>query len=96
MLKSIEVNCLTIEESVIEIGQVIHFFPKIGVAVIELKLPLAISDRITVKGPTTDFEQTVESIQIDRKSIPRAEGGQSIGLKLLQPVKEKDKVYKKL
>jgi hypothetical protein len=87
---------LTIEEAIIEIGQVIHFFAKINVAVIELKLPLAVGDRIAVKGPNTDFEQTVESMQIDRKSITRVEGGQSIGLKLLQPAKEKDAVYKKL
>jgi hypothetical protein len=85
-----------IEEAVIEIGQIIHFFSKIGVGVIELKLPLAVGDRILIKGPTTDFEQTVDSMQIDRKNIPRAEGGQSIGLKLAQTVKEKDTVYKKL
>lgn len=84
------------EEAVIEIGQVIHFFSKLNVGIIELKLPLAVGDRILIKGPTTDFEQTVESIQIDRKAISRAEGGQSIGLKLAQAVKQKDTVYKKL
>lgn len=87
---------MTIEESVVEIGQVIHFFSKIGVAVVELKLPLAVGDRIEIKGPNTDFEQTVESMQIDRKSITRAEGGQSIGLRLLMPAKVKDAVFKKL
>lgn len=87
---------MTIEEKVIEIGQIIHFFSKIDVAIVELKLPLAIGDRIAVKGPTTDFEQTVESMQIDRRNIPRAESGQSIGLKLFQPAKEKDTIYKKL
>jgi hypothetical protein len=85
-----------LEEDIIEIGHITHFFPKISVAVVELTLPLAISDRILVKGPTTDFEQTVDSMQIDRKAIQRAEGGQSIGLKVAQPVKEKDVVYKKL
>ena len=84
------------EETVVEVGQVSHFFSKINVAVITLKLPLAVGDRIVIKGPDTDFEQTVDFIQIDRKSIPRAEGGQSIGLKLQMPVKEKDAVYKKM
>jgi hypothetical protein len=83
-------------EEIIEIGHIIHFFPKINVAVIELSLPLSVGDRILVKGPSTDFEQTVESIQIERKPIQRAEGGQSVGLKLVQSVKEKDVVYKKL
>ena len=84
------------EEDIIEIGHITHFFSKINVAVLELTLLLAVGDQILVKGPSTDFEQTVESIQIDRKALPRAEGGQSVGLKLVQPAKEKDVVYKKL
>jgi hypothetical protein len=84
------------EEEIIEIGHIVHFFHKINVAVLELSLPLAVGDRILVKGPTTDFEQTVESMQIERKNIQRAEGGESIGLKVNQAVKEKDVVYKKL
>lgn len=84
------------EEAVVEIGNVGHFFAKIGVAVVNLSLPLSVGDCILVKGPTTDFEQIVESIQIERKALQRAEGGQSIGLKVTQPVKEKDVVYKKL
>ena len=84
------------EEVIIEIGQVTHFFSKINVAVIELTLPLSVGDRILVKGPLTDFDQTVDSMQIDRKEIKRAEGGQSVGLKLLQQAKGKDIVYKKL
>ena len=85
-----------VEEAVIEIGHVTHFFSKISVAVVKLMLPLSVGDRILVKGPSTDFEQTVESMQIEGKSIPRAEGGQSIGLKVVQPAREKDVVYKKL
>ena len=84
------------EEAIIEIGHITHFFSKISVVVVELTLPLAVGDRILIKGPSTDFEQTVESMQIDRKDIQRAEGGQSIGLKVAQPAKEKDVVYKKL
>jgi putative protease len=85
-----------VEDAIIEIGHVTHFFSKISVAVVELMLPLSVGDRILVKGPSTDFEQTVESMQMEGKSIPRAEGGQSIGLKVVQPAKEKDVVYKKL
>ena len=85
-----------IEDNIIEIGQITHFFSKINVAVLDLTLPLTVGDCILVKGPSTDFEQTVESIQIDRKDIHQAEGNQSIGLKMAQPVKVKDVVYKKL
>jgi translation elongation factor EF-Tu-like GTPase len=84
------------EEDVIEIGSVAHFFSKINVAVIDLKLPLSVGDKIAIKGPLTDFDQTVDSIQIDKKIIPRAQAGQSIGLKLAQQARERDIVYKKL
>jgi putative protease len=85
-----------LDEAIIEIGHIIHFFSKINVAIIELTLPLSAGDHILVKGPSTDFYQKVESIQIDRKEIQRAEGGQSAGLKLVQLAREKDVVYKKL
>jgi len=84
------------EEDVVEVGRITHFFSKISVAVLELTAPLAIGDRILVKGPSTDFEQVVESMQIEHKNIQRAEAGQNIGLKTVQHAREKDVVYKKL
>lgn len=84
------------EENIIEVGHIVHFFSKISVAILELTAPLAVGDRILVKGPATDFEQTVDSMQIEHKNIQKAEAGQSIGLKTTQHVKEKDLVYKKL
>jgi hypothetical protein len=85
-----------LDEPIIEIGYISHFFSKINVAIIELTLPLSVGDHILVKGPLTDFNQKVESMQIDRKEIHRVEGGKSVGLKLAQLAKEKDVVYKKL
>ena len=84
------------EENVIEVGHITHFFSKINVAVLELTAPLAVGDRLLVKGPTTDFEQVVDSMQIEHANIPRAEAGQSIGLKMAEHVRERDVVYKKL
>jgi putative protease len=87
--------CLS-EENVVEIGRITHFFTKISVAVIELIAPLAVGDTIMIKGPTTDFEQPVESMQIEHNNVQRAEAGQSIGLRVAQRVRENDMVYKKL
>ncbi len=84
------------EEEIMEVGRVTHFFTKISVAVVELKAPLAVGDRIVIKGPLTDFEQVVDSMQIEHKNVTRAEAGQSVGLKVAQRVREKDIVYKKL
>jgi GTPase len=84
------------EGDLVEVGCVTHFFTKIGVAVVELSASLAVGDTIFVKGPTTDFEQVVESMQIEHESIERAEAGQSIGLRVQERVRGSDIVYKKL
>ena len=84
------------EENVVEVGHVTHFFAKISVAVVELSATLAVGDTILIKGPTTDFEQVVGSMQIEHENIERAEAGQSIGLKTEQRVREEDIIYKKL
>ncbi len=83
------------EEELIEVGRITHFFSKINVAVIELKAALSVGDTIAIKGPTTDFEQHVDSMQIEHENVQRAEPGQSIGLKVMQRVRETDMVYKK-
>jgi putative protease len=77
-----------------EVGRITHFYPKILVAVIELNLPLALGDKIQIVGPTTRFEQVVESMQIEHKSVKKASPGQSIGLKVVERVRETDAVYK--
>ena len=82
------------EKELIEVGRVTHYFTKISVAVVELKASLAVGDRILIKGSTTDFEQVVESMQIEHKDVQRAEAGQSIGLKVKERVRENDTVYK--
>lgn len=83
------------KQELIEVGKISHFFSKIDVAVIDLQAPLSIGDTIVVKGPTTDFEQCVDSMQIEHKNVQRAEAGQSIGLKVKERVRETDIVYKK-
>jgi len=84
------------EEKVIQVGHIAHFFSRISVAVVDLTAPLVVGDQILIKGPSTDFEQTIDSMQIEHQNIQRAESGQSIGLKTVQPVKERDIVYKRL
>jgi len=76
------------------IGKIAHYFSKIGVAVIELTDTLSVGDRILVRGPTTSFEQTIQSMQIEHENVATAQGGQSVGLKVDQRVREEDKVYK--
>ncbi len=81
-------------ESVQKIGKVIHYYTKIGVGVIELGGKLKVGDKIRVKGATTDFEQKIDSMQIEHDKIEEAKAGQSIGLKVKEHVRENDKVFK--
>lgn len=84
------------EEELAEIGKITHFFSKISVAVIELKASLKVGDTIVIKGPTTDFQQVVDSMQIEHENVQTALAGQSIGLRVVQRVRETDAVFKKL
>lgn len=84
-----------LSEEFVEVGRVTHFFSKISVAVIELRAPLKVGDTIAVKGPTTDFEQVVDSMQIEHEEVEVARAGESVGMKVLQRVRETDMVYKK-
>ena len=78
-----------------EIGKVLHYYSRIGVAVIELKAPLSIGDQILVKGQTSDFEQVIESMQIEHVNVSAAKKGDSIGLKVDKLVKPNDILFKK-
>jgi hypothetical protein len=77
----------------IELGVVTHYYPKVKAAVLKLKKPLALGEPIWIKGKTTDFRQTVGSMQIDRVPIPKARPGQEIGLEVLREVRPGDIVF---
>jgi putative protease len=77
-----------------EIGKVEDYFSKIGVLAITLSGNLKIGDKIKVKGATTEFEQVVESMQIDKKPVKSARAGNSVGIKVNDLARKTDKVYK--
>jgi putative protease len=77
-----------------EIGRVTNYFSKIGVAVIKLTAPLKLGDEVRIRGGTRDFQQTVESMQVEHQPIEEAAPGQEIALKLDQKARVNDKAYK--
>lgn len=76
------------------VGKVTHFFPKIGVAVVELKATLKVGDRVKFAKGGESFEQDVSSMQVEHEQIEVAKKGQSIGMKTDQPVRPGTEVYK--
>lgn len=78
-----------------EIGHVIHYFTAINVAAIELTADgLKIGDTIHVKGHTSDFTQSVKSMQVEHKNVEEAKSGDTVGLKVTEHAREQDIVYK--
>ena len=78
----------------VKIGKIVHYYNKIGVAVVDLTKPLSAGDKIKISGHDKEFTQEVVSMQIEHKEIKKAKKGDSIGLKVDQSVKENDQVYK--
>lgn len=76
------------------IGKVSHYFSHSKAAVLKLECPLSIGDNIHIKGPTTDFEQKVTSMQIMGKTITSGKQGDEIGLLVKDKVRTTDMVYK--
>lgn len=76
------------------IGKVTHFFDKIGVAVVKLNATLKVGEKIKFEGHGGSFEQVVDSMQIEHEQIKEAKKGQDIGMKVAQPVKPGDLVFK--
>ena len=78
-----------------EIGHITHYFSKIGVAVIEITSgSLKVGETIHVKGHTSDFTQTVESLQQEHQAVPEAKKGSSFGMKVKDSVREGDRIFK--
>ncbi len=76
------------------VGTITHYFPHVQAAVIKLKAPLAVGDKVKIKGHTTDFTQVIVSMQMDRVDISSAKPGQEIGLLVSSRVRQHDTVTK--
>jgi putative protease len=78
----------------LKVGKIIHYYGKIGVAVVELEDDLRVGETIKISGHGNEFVQSVSSMQIEHENIQEAKKGQTIGLKVDQEVKEGDEIYK--
>jgi GTPase len=71
-----------------QIGKVVHYYDKIGVAVIKLDKPLKTGDKIKLVHGEDSFEQTVESMQLEHKPIDSAKAGDEVAIKVEKAAKE--------
>ena len=77
-----------------KVGEVIHFYDKISVAVVKILAPIKVGDSVKFAGHDKEFQQTIDSMQVEHESIDKAKKGDDVGMKVDQPVKPGDEVYK--
>ena len=78
-----------------EIGYVSKYFGQISVAAIEITAgKISVGDTIHIKGHTTDTNEKIKSLQIEHNDVENAKKGDSIGIKVTEKVRRKDKVFK--
>lgn len=76
------------------IGKVVHFYDKLGVAIIDLeKGGLKVGDEVKFKKGEEEFNQKIESLQVDHKVVDAVKKGDSFGVKVDQPTKVGTEVY---
>lgn len=76
-----------------KIGEVIHFYDKILVAIVKLTAPLKSGAEVKFKHGDNEFTQTIDSMEMDHKKISLAKKGDEVGVKVKQAVKQKTAVY---
>ena len=78
----------------VAIGTVEKYFGKIGVAAIRITSgEMQVGDKIHIKGHSTDFEQAVDSMQVEHESVQKAGPGTEVGIKVKEKVHENDMVF---
>jgi hypothetical protein len=84
---------MTHETVGIEVGRVVHYYRRIGVAAVELHNMLDRGDRIYIHGHTTSFGQKAESLERDHTPVVFGRPGHVIGIKVNRRVRRGDRVY---
>ncbi|NCN52965.1 hypothetical protein GW950_00700 [Candidatus Wolfebacteria bacterium] len=75
------------------IGEVTHYYGKLGVAIVKFNKDVSTGKNITFQGATTDFSQDVSEMELDHKKVNFAPKGKEVGMKVKKKVREGDKVY---
>lgn len=75
------------------IGEVIHFYGKIEVAVLRLSNNLKIGDMIHFLGSHTDFQQEVTSMQIEHEPVAEGKTGEEIAIKVIERARKGDAIF---
>lgn len=78
------------------VGVVAHFYPKAGVAAVNVTGNLKVGDRIVVEGKDGSVlcEQVVDSMETNHVRVQSVKAGDAVGIMVGAPVKEGAKIYR--
>jgi len=82
------------EEKREKVGESIHYFGNISVGVVKATDgQIKVGDNIRIKGTTTDLEQEVSSLQVDKDEVKVLKKGKEAGMKVDDRVREGDEIF---
>jgi hypothetical protein len=76
------------------VGVLDDYLSHLGVATMDLRAPLAKGDRLYVRGHTTDFLMTLQSLQVDHVVVESARKGAGVGIRVTEKCREGDHVFR--
>ncbi|MBI4543547.1 MAG: hypothetical protein HY705_11015 [Gemmatimonadetes bacterium] len=77
------------------IGVVTHYFGGPSVAVVRVSEgELASGDRVRFLGHTTDFTETITSMEVNHQKVERARAGEEVAIQVIGRVRQHDRVLK--
>lgn len=78
----------------VKVGEVVKFFAKPSVAAVKITSgELKVGDTVKFSGHTTDFEEAIDSMEINNEKVEKAVEGDYIGIKTADRVRPGDEVY---
>ena len=78
-----------------DIGQVVNYYNKVKAAELRIWDDLSVGDKIIIQGKTTgSITHTIDSMQIEGKSVDSVEKGCNVAIAMPEKVRENDFVYK--
>ncbi|HUD09838.1 MAG TPA: hypothetical protein VMR77_03510 [Patescibacteria group bacterium] len=75
------------------VGKVIHYYDKIGVAVVKLDKALKVGGKVKFVHGENEFEQIVESMQLEHAQVQSGKKGQEIAIKVDKETKTGTEVH---
>jgi translation initiation factor IF-2 len=77
------------------IGTVVHFFKGPSVAVVRVTgEELVVGDRIRFRGHTTDFSESITSMEVNHQKVARAKTGDEVAIQVTDRTRPNDQVFK--